>query len=556
MNLAVLLRNATEEQRRHLFVYALLSGAANAGILAVVNKGTAAAAATEASTRYFFLFLIVLALYVVTQRFIFDRATTIFESLVEGLRHRLSARIRDTDLLVFERHTRSELYTRLTRETQVIADQQMMLVGGIQATMFVLFAMVYIAFLSKVALVLTIVCAGVGVWLHFGREAQHAAAIQEATQEEIAFLGAVGDQLDGFTELKMDHRRAQAVGEYVDGHATTLRWARERMVTIFNHRIIFAQTFFFSMVGAVVFILPKLVHAYADVVQQLATSVLFVVGPLGMVVNSFPAWARASTAAANILRLEEELRAESAPSAKEPLALTRTPARVELRDVSFAYPASSDEAFSVGPLSLTLDAGEVVFLVGGNGSGKSTLVRLLIGLYGPRSGVLMADGRVIDERTVQNYREQFAAILPGFHLFKRLFGLEHADAERIAALLAETKLTDKTAFVDGEFTTLDLSTGQRKRLALVVALLSDKPFYVFDEWAADQDPEYREYFYRHVIADLKAAGRGVLVVTHDDRYFNIADRVLRMEYGQLRTMTPSPTISAGSLPAGAPSSNA
>jgi putative ATP-binding cassette transporter len=423
-----------------------------------------------------------------------------------------------------------------------------MLVGGIQSALFVVFAMVYIAALSKTALVLTAICAVAGIYLHYGRERQHADAITEATYREIGFLGSVGDQLDGFVEMKMDRARERAVGTFVDEQASMLRSARERMVTIFNHRMVFAQTFFYAMVGMVVFVLPRLVHAYAGVVQKLSTSVLFVVGPLSMVVNAIPSWARASIAADNINRLADELEKQSAPGTTEPVSLTRAPKRMELRDVRFTYPTVSGEAFSVGPIDFSVDAGEIVFIIGGNGSGKTTLVRLLTGLYLPNAGLVLADGRVIDERSVASYREQFAAILPGFLLFKRLFGMEPVNQKRLDALLAETRLTDKTAYVDGEFTTLDLSTGQRKRLALVVALLQERPFYVFDEWAADQDPEYREYFYRHVLADLKSAGRGVIVVTHDDRYFPLADRVLRMEFGQLRPVANLPQQS-GSPPA-------
>ena len=536
MTLLKLLTDATAQQRRQLLAMGVLSGAANAAILAVVNKGTAAAAAEATSGRYFLMFVIVLHVYVIAQRFIFERATTLFESLVEQLRRRLAARMRASDLLVFERHPRAELFTRLTQETQVIADQQGMIVGATQSALFVVFAMIYMATISKLALLLMAIVVGVAVALNKGREAVHAEAIGTATEGEIGFHGAVADQVDGFVELKMDRARAAAVGNYVDARAATLRDARVRMVTLFNNRQVFAQTFFFVLIGVIVFVLPRMVPSYSTVIQQLATSVMFVVGPLALIVGGLPSWARANVAVANIAALEQALEEESSPATVEVASLPRPVRTLELCDLTFRYPGPAADAFGIGPINLSVSAGEVIFIVGGNGSGKSTLLRLLIGLYVPTSGAVTADGRPVDKDVVASYRELFAAILPGFHLFRHLFGIEGVDLARLYRLLAEMHLTEKVAYRDGAFTTLDLSTGQRKRLALAVALLEDRPFLVFDEWAADQDPEYREYFYRHVIADLKAAGRGVVVVTHDDRYFAIADRVLRMEDGRLRSI--------------------
>jgi ABC-type siderophore export system, fused ATPase and permease components len=101
------------------------------------------------------------------------------------------------------------------------------------------------------------------------------------------------------------------------------------------------------------------------------------------------------------------------------------------------------------------------------------------------------------------------------------------------ALLAALQLTQKVTLKEGKFSTLALSTGQRKRLALLVAWLEDRPFYLFDEWAADQDPAFREVFYHQLLPALTARGKAVVVITHDDRYFHLADRCLKLEWGQL-----------------------
>jgi len=187
----------------------------------------------------------------------------------------------------------------------------------------------------------------------------------------------------------------------------------------------------------------------------------------------------------------------------------------------------------VGPLSTRIRRGETIFIVGGNGCGKTTALKLLTGLYYPGSGTIRVDRELLTRGNVQNYRELFSTVFAQFHLFDRLYGLEKADPEQVKALLVEMELAGKTRFEGGRFTDLSLSTGQRKRLALVVALLEDKEILVFDEWAADQDPHFRKYFYEVVLKRLKEQGKTVLAVTHDERFWKLADRIVKMEYGSI-----------------------
>jgi putative ATP-binding cassette transporter len=181
-----------------------------------------------------------------------------------------------------------------------------------------------------------------------------------------------------------------------------------------------------------------------------------------------------------------------------------------------------------------------LFLVGGNGSGKTTLLKLITALYPPDEGGIRVDDLVIGPTNAQSYRNLFSAIFSDFHLFEKLHGLGDATPERVNELLRRMELSDKTAFEGGRFTNINLSTGQRKRLALVVAYLEDKPVYLFDEVAADQDPHFRRYFYETMLPELKAKGRTIVVVSHDDRYFHLADRVLKMDDGKLSELSAAP----------------
>ncbi len=178
----------------------------------------------------------------------------------------------------------------------------------------------------------------------------------------------------------------------------------------------------------------------------------------------------------------------------------------------------------------------MVILIGGNGSGKTTLAKVLTGLYQPDSGAILLDGVPVTELDRDRLRRLFSAVFSDFHLFPTLDGLSGPGASLDAeanALIAKLELAHKVSVTGGVLSTRALSQGQRKRLALVVAYLEDRPFYLFDEWAADQDPLFREVFYRRLLPELRARGKAVLAISHDDRYFDVADRCVKLENGRL-----------------------
>jgi putative pyoverdin transport system ATP-binding/permease protein len=281
-----------------------------------------------------------------------------------------------------------------------------------------------------------------------------------------------------------------------------------------------------------VFILPGLTAGHGARTGEAVTAMLFLAGSLGVLLQAIPMWTQAETAAARLAGLRARLRA-----AVPAHALAVPPDRfsgfgqLQLDGVTFAYD-DADASFRVGPLDLCVPRGEVLFLVGGNGSGKSTLLKLLAGLYPPQTGCLRVDGQPVGDSTREAYRGLVATVFSDFHLFARPYGLP-ARPERIWPLLRLLGLEGIVGFDGRRFTTLDLSAGQRKRLAMVAALLEERPVLILDEWAADQDPASRRRFYRELLPALRDQGKTIVLATHDDQYFDAADRVLRMEYGRL-----------------------
>jgi len=208
---------------------------------------------------------------------------------------------------------------------------------------------------------------------------------------------------------------------------------------------------------------------------------------------------------------------------------------LELARVTHSYhQEKEDRNFMIGPISLEFRHGELVFLVGGNGSGKSTLAKIITGLYPPESGAIFLDGRPITNQNRDDYRQMFSAVFSDFHLFEDLLGLDAVNLDAEAHdYLVQLHLHHKVKIEKGSFSTTALSQGQRKRLALLTAYMEDRPFYLFDEWASDQDPLFKELFYTQLLSDLKDRGKTVLVITHDEKYFHLADRLIKLEEGKV-----------------------
>jgi putative ATP-binding cassette transporter len=193
------------------------------------------------------------------------------------------------------------------------------------------------------------------------------------------------------------------------------------------------------------------------------------------------------------------------------------------------------DGFVLGPINLEVKSGELLFITGGNGSGKTTLAKLLLGLYVPEKGEIYLNGELITDEKREEYRQHFSAVFSDFYLFRTLFGLDSGHLDRTARdYLVRLQLDHKVKVQDRELSTLELSQGQRKRLALLAAYLEDRPIYLFDEWAADQDPVFKEIFYFQLLPELKRKGKAVVIISHDDRYYSVADRVIKLDYGKVQ----------------------
>jgi putative ATP-binding cassette transporter len=394
----------------------------------------------------------------------------------------------------------------------------------------------YLGLLSWQVFAFTVVivaCVSIGYhWVH----TRAIGLLRAARRNEDVLFRHFRALFAGAKELRLhERRREHFLSRLVAGSIESIRALRSRGLTLQIGAGSLGTFLFFALIGLVLFVLGPWLASDASVRSGYAVVLLYLLLPLDTVLGSLPALGRAQVAFENIRRVSAQLPAgNGAAAGAGPVPATRFE-RVELRGVVHRYRSERDgHGFILGPIDLELRRGEVVFLIGGNGSGKSTLAKLLVGLYAPEVGQVRLNGGTVCDTSQQGYRSHFAAIFSDFFLFEGLLGVEGEELDaRARELLVRLDLAHRVSVTNGVFSTTDLSDGQRKRLALLVAWLEDRAAYVFDEWAADQDPNYKEVFYRELLPSLKAAGKAVLVITHDDRYFDLADRCFKLDSGKL-----------------------
>ena len=522
-----------------------VGGVSNASILAAINAGVQDAGGGQKPGLWAAsLFLIALFLFFKSQQFVTITATAEIEAIIHKLRVRLMDMIRHSELLELERIGRSRIVAAVTSDTAVLTQASNMLCFTVQGAVLVFFVGLYVAYLSLTAFALTfVIVTGAGFIFHHKNKRLAAQKGESAAWERRLFDRLV-DFLDGFKEVRLNAARSEDLFDDALEVSKTAANIKIRTQAETFKMIVTSQISMYILLGAVVFVAPNLSDTLgASSIAKTTTALLFIVGACFGLVQSIPILLNANAAADRIERLEAALHATVIPTERAVIAPPKRFERIEMHNITFRYVDKfSDTVFKIGPIDFSMRAGELIFITGGNGSGKSTFLRVLSGLYPPDSGEVLLDGRPVTNATRDEYRGLMSAIFFDYHLFQRLYGLPDATPGDIERLLAQFRLTDKTSLTNGEFRTLDLSGGQRRRLALIVSMLEKRPIMILDEWTAEQDPEFRRKFYDELLPDMMRAGATIVVITHDDRYLDelhLPARRIRMDEGRIveeRTM--------------------
>lgn len=457
------------------------------------------------------------------------------QRVVARLRKDISARIVCAPIAEIERYRVHRLMATLNSDVDTVSAFTFNFPGYAVSLAISLGCVIYMLMLSPVLFAIAALAIVAGVAInHYAsfRWTYHYRGVRAATDDLQKQYRAI---TEGAKELRINHdRRALVYRKQLSGAADVIAELKIRAMRLFYAAGAAGSTLFFLVIGLILALQYRL-GVEPRVISGFIIVLLYIRGPIEQLVGGLPAWSQARIAFWRIAELsaqfqnrEPQLLTEGAPAAPVEIG------KIELRNARYAFPAVGDaKPFVLGPVNLSIEEGETLFIIGENGCGKTTLVKLLLGLYSPTEGELLLGGRAVEVDRLDGYRQRFSAVFSDYYLFDDLVARDPALIEQAKRYLDLLEISHKVEIKDGVFSTIDLSAGQRKRLALVHALLEQRPIMMFDEWAADQDPTFRRVFYTEFLPELKRQGKTLIVVSHDDRYFSVADRVIRLESGKI-----------------------
>ncbi|WP_394842170.1 cyclic peptide export ABC transporter [Pendulispora brunnea] len=531
----------------------LVSGLCGAAVIGLVHDAMSREAAASATRDRLMTSFVGLTLLAVVSKGISEvLLTRLGQSIVGEVRRRLGRNIVEAPLRQIETLGSHRLLAALNDDALVITQAYVQLPHICVCAATILGCLLYLAWIARSAFLVVLAAIAVGVALFRLHESGALRFFERARETSDTLFRHFRSLTAGIKELQINRGRGEAF--LTDSFGQSLSTYERDFVagmTRYSFGMGWGGLLFYAALGVTVFVLPGATGLSASAVAGATLTLLYLMGPVAQLVEIAPSAGRAAVAFRKLDELGLALAAHDEADRVRPALPASTFAsswqRIELCGVTHSYMREYEETtFRLGPIALGFRPGEIVFLVGGNGSGKTTLAKVLLGLYTPEAGELRVDGIPIDASNRDQYRQIFSAVFADYHVFDEQLGLGNAHVrERVAGYLQRLKLDRRITIEDGKLRFDGLSTGQRKRLALVAALLEDRSFFLFDEWAADQDPEFRRVFYREFLPELRAQGKTALVISHDEQYFGVADRCLHMDFGVLSEVAVPPAPAPG-----------
>jgi putative ATP-binding cassette transporter len=532
MNLIYFLLRSSWRMVAIATVTGFLSGGSSAGLIALISHAVGSGAASAAIAWGFAGLALVALITSIVARIVLIRLS---QDAVFQLQMRLSRQILSSELSHLEQLGTPRLLATLTEDIQAISSAVFVIPFLCINIAIVMGCLLYITWLSwKVFLIvlgLSVVALGSCREL-LKRGGQ---LLTKAREDQDLLFNQFRTVTEGVKELKLHYQRRQDfLAEDLQTTAGEFRRHNISGLTLFAITDSWGKLIFFFAVGCVLFVLPNLMTINAQTLSGYVLTFTYLIGPMESISNKLPILSKANVSLHKIEVLGLSL-ASRAETATVPPKFKSSWQCLGLKGVTHTYRSEQEDMnFTLGPIDLTLQPGELVLIIGGNGSGKSTLAKLIAGLYIPESGEIWLDKQPITSPNREWYRQHFSVIFSDFYLFERLLGFDRPDLDTQARYyLRQLQLDHKVKVEHGKLSTTALSQGQRKRLALLTAYLEDRPIYLFDEWAADQDPTFKELFYTQFLPQLRDKGKTVLAISHDEQYFHMADRLIKLDYGKV-----------------------
>lgn len=522
-------KNELYNEMPKVALFSIVTGIANMVIIFLITSSLGENIKIQYLIAYF---LFSVGIYIGFRKYVQTKMFVVTQNLIYRIRVKLVERILSTTYENFEKIKQGRVYSTLNEDATIIANSTILIVSLVRNSITIGGAFLYMATIDVLAtLSILFVMMTLTIFYFFVSRTANT-KLEQARDTRDEFMQQVQGLVLGFKELSL-HRGKKTVFNQEVGN--TLGVFRTKVVSAhigFINAFLIGESSLIMVLGTIAIALPVIVPSLEIyVITSFVIIILYLIGPINEILNAAPTLVQLRVSWRRIQQFTKEL----PPQSDSALIASERPTAVEelhLDQISFEYPPENGgSSFRVGPIDMTIKRGEALFIIGGNGSGKTTLAKLLMGLY-EGDGKILVDGEQVDD--LGNY---YSAVFNPMYLFDKLYDtpLEGREGE-INDYLKLLGLSDKVTVKGDAFSTTSLSTGQRKRLALLLCYLENRPIYLFDEWAADQDPEYRKFFYQQLLPEMKAKGKIVIAITHDDHYFHLADKVLKLELGQISSV--------------------
>ncbi|MDJ0595072.1 MAG: cyclic peptide export ABC transporter [Pleurocapsa sp. MO_226.B13] len=462
--------------------------------------------------------------------------TRLSQEIIYNLRLEMTQSILNCPLQHLETLGAPKLLATLTGDINAIASASIQLSVAIVNFAVLVGIFAYLCWLSPLLFLIVFSSTIAGYSLYHFLHEKGIKDFEKGRVIQDTLFGHFRSVTEGTKELKLHRsRRIAFINKELKVSAERAKYYWIKGITAFAFAGSLGSILFFVPIGLILFVFPKLSIVSTALISSYALAILYMINPIAGITSSLPQIAQANVALKKIdslgLSLLGSITEPNFPTGND---FDRNWTSLELVNIHHAYRSDREEdQFTLDNINLKFEPGKIVFIVGGNGSGKSTLVKLIAGLYTPDRGKILFNNILVTDDNREWYRQQFSVVFYDFYLFDRLIGIDTSQESKIQKYLIQLEIEHKVTVKDGVLSTTNLSQGQRKRLALLTAYLEDRPIYIFDEWASDQDPVFKQIFYTKLLPELKAKGKTVIAVSHDDRYFDCCDRLIKLDYGRV-----------------------
>jgi len=512
-----------------LLILTTLPGLASSSLIIIINQFVTGAGHVS---YLFLLFVVSSYILVLTSRISGRKVAVLGNMVAHDLNMKIFNNIFKFSYRKYEKVASGKLYTILNDDIGTLFFFSQMLPGLYSSIITMIVVSVYLWTISFIGSMLLLgISAFIMVFQNFFTGSM-TEAWNKARDTRESFTDVITGLVNGFKELIVHNvKRKEYLVDLEEGSEVFYTAHREAMYVDID-KTIYANLAFTFAIGTSCLIFPIVLNLEKELITTFVITMLYLWGPMSGIIGAIPNIMRVQVSRGRINEFLENMDSASLSyQDNSAVASTEIVHKVEAMDVCFTYDEEDEEVSMIGPVNMEANNGEVTFIIGGNGSGKTTFLKVLIGLYKAFQGKIVVNGKPIEQL---NLGEYFSVIYSDFYLYKKIYGIKPEKLSQVNEWIKVLGLEGKVTIEDGAFSTIDLSKGQRKRLSILRSYLEDRPIIIYDECAADLDPEFKEFFYNVLLQQMKKEDKVVIIISHDDGYFSVADRIYKMEMGKSR----------------------